>query len=248
MPLPRAAHSKSEVQNQCFEGERGAPGVSSCKGQYSACLRLLACARSSSVIPWIQNLPPTSQTQVPAWHFMLMQQFRHQQLSTWLQTYTQTQPCSAHSLSPKPTFRRTDLFWFCAIRVGINGTACKTTWFAALLLPKQVLLPVSFPWTHKSFPFQGKARGCFDQHQDSDTSGFKELDSTNPQVLHLPATAPHSIKCSCLLFSINPAATWKKAGEMPCEPQDIQQSAPLLLVLHRSLQEKGQSISSPNPL
>lgn len=54
MPLPWAAHFKSEVKKknkQGFEGGRGVPGVSSCKGQYSACLRLLACARLSSVIP-----------------------------------------------------------------------------------------------------------------------------------------------------------------------------------------------------
>ena len=77
MPLPWAAHFKSKVKIHGLEGGRGVSAVSSCKGYYSACLRLLACARSYGIIPKIPNLPPTSQTQVPAWHFMFKQQFRH---------------------------------------------------------------------------------------------------------------------------------------------------------------------------
>lgn len=50
MPLPWAAHFKSKVKIQGFEGGRDISAVSSCKGCYSACLRFLARARSYGII------------------------------------------------------------------------------------------------------------------------------------------------------------------------------------------------------
>lgn len=62
----------------------------------------------------------------------------------------------------------------------MNGRACETTWFSALLLPERVWLPLSFPWTHKSFPFQERPGAALNSTKIQTPVGLK---SWTPQTL-----------------------------------------------------------------